>query len=276
MARNRRTSQPAFSMFAFQDIITSVTGICILLTLVLVLHWINSPAKANAPREFKRAAITELEGRIAAARTELTAANDILERINREYAEAIHASPTDIRREMALLDIRRKKLASERETLAHQQAEVELQLGTSRAMQLQARESLKALHAAGEAQELRAKVEQLRKENFLIYTAEARATRLAWIVEISGSRVHAQLVDNSKRPALFRDKDTDALLAKVLEWARTRDPRREYFMLLVRPSGVEAYERLVPNLVADGFRYGFDLIDEAAQIKIEAPQGATR
>jgi hypothetical protein len=275
MARSRRTSQAAFSMFAFQDIITSVTGICILLTLVLVLHWINTPAKATAPQEDRSVEASEIDRELAAARVELEALNQQLAELTRVSSEAARTPPENMNREASRLKDRVQELTADRNALIARHAKAEELAGDLRTTLLKTRESREATENSKESQEFRGKVEQLRKDNALIYAAETRATRLAWIVDITEGRLDARRIDGIGQRVEFSEGDADMLLDRFRAWTEERDARREYFMLLVRPSGVEIYQKLVPSLMASGFKYGYDLIAEDAQIRVQPAQGAT-
>ena len=50
MSRRRSARQSAFSLFSFQDIITSVTGIMVLITLLLAVELINR-TEASPPMQ---------------------------------------------------------------------------------------------------------------------------------------------------------------------------------------------------------------------------------
>ena len=50
MSRRRKSNDNPFTLFAFQDIITAVTGILILITLILSLSLVEQPQKHNQRR----------------------------------------------------------------------------------------------------------------------------------------------------------------------------------------------------------------------------------
>ena len=61
MARRRVVASTAFSLFSFQDIITSVTGIMVLVTLMLALELITrvqTSAPAQTAVQTKRVEVT--------------------------------------------------------------------------------------------------------------------------------------------------------------------------------------------------------------------------
>jgi hypothetical protein len=73
-------------------------------------------------------------------------------------------------------------------------------------------------------------------------------------------------------PTVFKG-NASARLAAFRAWARTRDRRGEYFVLLVKPSGIDAFDELHEALGKLGFDLGFDIVD-AAQTVIDDQTGA--
>jgi len=55
---------------------------------------------------------------------------------------------------------------------------------------------------------------------------------------------------------IFSDSAADQFIA----WIRKRDAGSAYLLILVRPSGLKAFETLRPQLAISGIPFGFDLV----------------
>ena len=79
MAARRNSNRAAFSLFAFQDIITSVTAIMVLLLLILALELVSRVANVGVSEEHRKAAqqlrasISEIEAELEAKRAQVDA-----------------------------------------------------------------------------------------------------------------------------------------------------------------------------------------------------------
>jgi hypothetical protein len=61
--------------------------------------------------------------------------------------------------------------------------------------------------------------------------------------------------------------------ADFLAWAQGRDRGREYFVLLIKPAGIEAFAEIQAELKRRGFDLGFDVL-AADQTAIDPLTGA--
>src|SRR5687768_7345021 len=96
MRRSQRTSP--FSLFSFQDIITCVSGIIILITLMLVLELVQR--RQRSPQVRTQAIASQLRTSIASAKAEVTKLKAALAKDSSRLEERAGVSVDLIRREI--------------------------------------------------------------------------------------------------------------------------------------------------------------------------------
>jgi hypothetical protein len=116
-----------------------------------------------------------------------------------------------------------------------------------------------------EAQETKAEVFS---QESAIYTFSDSVREKPWYVEVSGSGLRAH--GDNEETRVFQ---TPFEFAK---WATTRPAGKEYFVLIVRPSGAKNYGVAVFELEHEGYRYGVDLIGEKRELVFLSSQGKER
>lgn len=270
MSRRDRSQQP-FSLFAFQDIITSVTGIIVMITLILTLELLQR--EPDAPAAQTKRLIEQLRPALAAAEKEVAALAAQLAGGQSTLAEAAKLSPSrlekdryetvqavaQLERETAALESQAERLDRQRETQA---AEWNARAGD--------RATLEQLQA--ELAELKAEREQLERQNRVVYNP-TDAGQTAWLVEVAGDRLTAAQAGASAPPLAF-DATVSLLRQRAFfNWAEARAAEGGYFVLLVRPQGIKAFDALREGLRDRRLDFGFDLIGRDVVV-IDPAKGA--
>jgi hypothetical protein len=268
----RRTRNQAFSLFAFQDIITSVTGIIVLILLLLTLELIqleqlSTTLNPTASAEPLLKAIESLE-------QEIDSANRDLQRGNAEVSELATLTAHDARRQKSTLVQEIARLTAEIQRRQHQQQENLLQAEVLEVALTASSDSLSEIESLEEHIEaLRDQLEALEDKNRIIYNPNAKSKRRAWLVDISLDRIQVAELGKVAPPVVF-DQGWQPLRTGALQaWARTRNPRTEYFILLVRPKAVAVYKNVREELEKLHFDLGFDVIGDDAMV-IDPTTGA--
>ena len=249
---------PAVSLFSFQDIITSITGIMFLVVLLLLLFILEAEPEA-AGRE-PREKLKEAAARVEELRRQLdlnrAADHELLRKIG-EYR----------RNDPRLLQQRREELQRQARELS---AEAEL-AGLRRDLEAaeKRREELRLqLKAAGQREtELRGELEQaenreLRRRRLVPYTVDGDFGMDPVLAECGPDGIRAlALADKSvhdfRRPgALTYFESVEAFMS----WARTLDASRVYFCVLVKPAAFRYAEVTASQLQAAGFRRGLEVM----------------
>jgi hypothetical protein len=274
----RRGSAAAFSLFSFQDIITSVTAILILLVLILALELVTrrqqaaaaSPAASRASLQAAAAALEVLVGQLAAAvpsdeprplvrRTRSELERDI--RIVEDQAKQAAADAEAARavegqgRAMAAAAIARLEEVRETKEDVDRMKEV--------AAQVDAEATKLSLDNEKEAERLTQKRQELVEKPSpgaeLVFNAPENSGTQAWIVEVSSDGVTVvQLGTNQKRSL----GGAVGPGSPVSGWLAELDPKSDHALILVRPSGVGGVDDIRERLSDQGIPFGIDFIGE--------------
>lgn len=264
MGRRGQNSTP-ISLFSFQDIITSVTGIMILVTLMMTLELVQrtmtSPAVQTAVvtsevetrTQQMRQRIEELKGELERRRL----ASEVLQGIDpRNLAERLQ----EVERTAARVeqDVERIRTTAEQAERNHERAK-QTQTETERKRQQQKTLEEQLAAAADE-------LEQLKKTNRRIYNLDQGTAKKPWLIDVSARELRTAQVGVTAAPTVLRGNSPVELIAQLSAWLAARDPATEYLVLLIRPSAAELYVALRGEVERQGFELGFDLLGEGQTV----------
>jgi len=271
MARRRKSSP--FSLFSFQDIITSVTGIIILLTLMLALELItrDPTAKSSGAAE----SVSQLDQSIREAEAEVARLEELLKRGTDMAEELAAASPQqlnrakqEVEREIVRLEAELVELDHKERAKRRDQEEAESQNKDRQ----KDRDTLKQLEST--AQVLVDKLKDLKEKNRLIYNPSRDTGKQAWLVDVAPDKISVACLGRAAASTLFEQSSSSARVRAFLEFINKREPSSDYFVLLVRPAATEVFDELRTKLEKRGFELGFDLIG-AQQTVIDPAAGTS-
>lgn len=259
MARSRRQrGQAAFSLFAFQDIITAVTGIIVLITLILALELLHRETTAAAVAPMQPAItsqqVSELDEEIRSLKVSLAANQAILQEAASLPAEEI----VNLRRHsQEQLDRLQRQLAHRKQEL-QQSFEKRKRAETSQIANAAERKA----HLNEQRRKLREAIQELSDSNQVIYNTNPNASKRAWLVDLQSDVIRVGRPRQADRATAFRARGQGQRVADLLRWARQRDRQNEYFVLLVHPGAIKVYREVRAKLQADGYQLGYDLLPE--------------
>lgn len=280
MSRRGRSKDVAISLFSFQDIITSVTAIMILLVLILTLELVTRVATKGMAAEDRRVAqelkrsVTEMEQRLEQLRKEAAAAqaaaSDAAGFSAKETAEkqaraerAAKELQEEIRRlEVQLRDAQSSRRSAEGRLAASQTDDPEATAARAR----EADERAAQMEAANREEQRRQESEAKRASDgtaaarTLVFNAPPGTTLEPLLVEIAKDGLVAVGPDGES-PRRFA-WNLLGLPAGFGDWLKGRNKSREYVVLILRPSGVERYDSVREAVVSAGFDVGTELIGE--------------
>ncbi len=262
----RRPHENPITLFSFQDIVTSVTGILILMTLLLTVALVTrefaSPARATAAiAETASHVLQDTQAEIAALRQRYQAESAALSQLADIAPAQVQREVFDLRQELNSLGL---QVGALRESREH--AEASRREWNDRARGFEELESrLQSLQQ--EIERLAAERQRLMEEDRLIFNPQPSISKTAWLVDLGPAEVIVARVGVREKPQAFPN------VAALLRWARTRGPQNDYFVLLVRPGGISAYETVFVALRDAGYDLGVDLIAES-QTVIDPENGA--
>ena len=295
----RSLNGPAISLFSFQDIVTSVTAILILLVLILTLELI-----ANKCREAAADPTQTREG-LAAAIAELEAVLDRLQkstpskpvRVVGQPVAALEREERVLRDQLAWAEDRRDR-AEQVQAAAEEMLESAIaalheqqQAAAEKAEEMAAeRNAVEADHAAAvkAATDLDARsegmerdAEQMRRANAekrgrlddrsreiddlpkpgteLVFRRPANREQEPWLLEVTNEGF-AALRLGSGRVERLRPGCGEG--SEFRQWAGRLAANRDYVLILARPSGVESAQQARAVLEERRIAFGLDFIGE--------------
>lgn len=285
-SRLRNLSSTKISFFAFQDIITSVSGILILVALMLSTELDSLEGDPTNPVDPAR---VETLNQLLSRQQELDGQIGHL----REMLATVETSPTisKIENDIAALE---KKVVQANVTWSNQQAQVESALRsaaqrnsllglTELSMKVQAaRRDSEALaeSEAKQKQETRQLEEQVRAAQSRLLRARQREGNL-WLVPdrnatskepilvtVSGAGGILERFDRPSERIQLSSSTGEAELTRRLREFKSND---QYLLFLIRPSGILLFETWVEVAREKGFEVGFDAISEHQSVHFSPP-----
>jgi hypothetical protein len=271
------------SFFSFQDIITAVTGILILVTLILTLYLDQSPPVTDAERELKRTlttALTELTHVTTANQQHQTNLSLLATAPSPERLQA------DIRELQGQLASQSNRLTQVAASLAAREAEA-----TTRAEQLglaglrersdQLVEAVNEHSRTNETlvaelqrmerqhQDLEARIQALNREHKLWLIPDTTpGGKEAVLVTVASTNVTCQRFNQTTNRMQFPAEEAEGGLSRCF---RLWNPERDYLVFYVRPSGIDLFLRCQELAKRAGFQVGYDAVEEDRQLVFNSP-----
>lgn len=259
-----RNNGPAISLFSFQDIITSITGIMFLIVLMLMLLMLeldSIPADGSAvdPQ------LDELRRTAASLRTEASRQEADTADLMKQLDELRKLDPAELekRRNKLLEEIRRLAAGASNldEAALRQKREAEEFAARRKTIEEETRQlsesiKLKQQYAARLRKEVdRLAAEKLQRDRLIPYTVSRSSGKTPVLIECSAKGFRAMALGEDTPPA-----DFPAGGEELLKWAKRRNPDEVFFFLLAKPSAFLQTELLADRLAAAGYDRGREVM----------------
>ena len=268
MKRKRAAGAP-ITLFSFQDIITSVTGVLLLLMLLLAVEL--TQRRPSSPADSSNRIAAEIEAAIDEAQAEIARLTTLLSSLGAEAETAVGYTLFSAQEERTATDDQIETLEIKLEQLGRQRALAENQL-----QEMEAKRGARARDAdrleiiehetAGAEQEF----EDLQTGNRVLYNTDSTDGQKVYLVELFPNEILVAAAGERARPQRFTDgRATDEFLA----WAITQSNTAARFMLIVHPGSTEAFGQIRERLDSSNFTIGFDLLPDGKNA-IDPERGA--
>jgi hypothetical protein len=265
MAR-RRSAIPRFSLFVFQDIITCVTGIMLLLTLVLALRLVESSAAAP-PAQTKRL-VEQLGVELESMVDETTQLEGQLRQQQKILDSGALVDTATLANHQADLDDRQKRLRSNMSRLQQQQQQVEdRKKKIELVQQSRSSETQEIQDLQQQITRASSELEEMQTENRVFFNPAPGSNRTPWLVQFDDGEILAAEMGKSALPQSFKTP------AAFLQWSRQQSKGSVLFILLVKPDAIEDYHVSFDTLKKEGYSVGIDVLTKD-QHAINATSGA--
>jgi len=281
MARRRKIAAQKVSFFAFQDIITAITGILILVTLILTL-FINNPSafsKGDGTREDPlMTELNETLEELSRINSENKARQMLLtdaasapntERLDQEI-DTIKRQVSDVKRE---LELTQKKLTHKQ----FEAAALAAQLGLTK--NDKEKESLSELEDENENMQTTVLDMKKRMESII------RAKNQLWLIPDNTPQTKDNLmivvskdgasVEKFAAPETKIEFKGSTAPGDFLTAMRKWNPQAAHLVFYVRPSGIRLFNFCKAKALEAGFTVGYDAIEEDKRLMFGDTPGAS-
>ncbi len=281
----RQTRKPGVSFFAFQDIITAVVGIFILITLIMVLELLEKVDAAARTPAGDAATIERLIDQTRAdadaIEAELASSRERQSRENRAIAMSAWASEEELQKQLEEQGRRNRQLSEQVTAVRRQLEDAQSRL---KAATLQADAEVRDIESQIEAMQstladINERTEGLKGEDSPLYNDTLADGRALVIIRLGDHP------DSSRQISMREgDRQTDRSFNEIdslIDAIKRRDARRSHYMVLIAPGGAKDFQglreyfdstyqtSLFGRQETDGsIRYGFDVIGSENDIKL--------
>ncbi|MDO5309624.1 MAG: hypothetical protein Q4G03_09070 [Planctomycetia bacterium] len=267
----RGGSRSSISLFSFQDAITSVCGVVVLVTLMLAVELTKRVEDATSDSVVDAQKVQQTQEAVAQLQARLQQAQEA-EQDDPRWRLA------GVTYKQAQYDLQRAQDALDAAKDANEQAKKELEELQSQREKNQdkvaARERVQTQLERLQDQTSRLKeqiatvVATTGREVAFVYAADV--SEKPWFVETAGTKLRVHDPEGLAPPCDYSS------VKKFMSWAKTRKDRREFFVILARPSGVELAQELESELTQINARFGVDLLGENVAIRFASNQKTER
>lgn len=267
---SKKDDSPAISLFSFQDIITSITGIMFLVVLLLILLIFESTPAENRPSGEDRKDIRELRQQIIRLQQMLIQDRRREDDLKKRIAEQQKLP-------MAVLEKKKIELETHFSQLRQQQKQLNDELFRLQNMEKATADMIAQLRqkqqtVTGELDEAKLKQLQLKKvvEKLQKDLQIAKQT-VKFSVESAADKRHllAELGNDGFQVLDFSDKRTydlrkpgasgDEKRQAFLDWVKTRDRYSEVVSVILSPGNLKEWIPLSTQLRKLHFSHGLEL-----------------
>jgi hypothetical protein len=275
MARSRRRSGARVSFFAFQDIITSVSGILIIIVLLMVLMVEEAP-----PGEGKGSPHAGSAQRLAGVTAALDQIREDIKKFQAVLKGLITAPrPEEIQKEIKLLEEEIAKLEAQvKEKNIH--VDFHVMPPSEQAGELADAKAINQAidkELAGKTDE-RDKLLDLKREleadiskarnNVFITAGNPDDNKTPAILIVSGKGLEQFSIGKNEPEASHDAAATPAAFKQLLG---ALDPAGKYVLFYIKPSGIQLFGQLLEEVRKTQFAVGYDALAENATPKFGPP-----
>lgn len=271
------------SLFAFQDVIFSVTGVVIVIALLLALQ-IDKVKVHAEPKGISTDSdpVTASPEHLNALESELADARILLDQLQAARGASVAAG--ELEAEIATLEARiSSRLKASQKLSANLGGLADTEELKSEAVEIarlsfeiqRCREKLHDLTPSNV--EKSASVQELEKQvkevEATVLGAKAKGRELRLIPGKSDTTKEPIVVDVSDRKIIVRrfgraESAEIRSINRFVEYCSRFKPTEHFFVFFFRPSGTEQFEDLRQAARRDGFEVGYDAIEENTKLKL--------
>ncbi len=238
--RRRRGGDAPVSFFSFQDVLLSLIGITIVVTVILFLQITRTAVLRVADAE-KRSAKEE-DAAAAIERNELDDRVVLLEAAIRKAQQRPDTDPlakrTNLRAELL-------EAGADLETLKRQSEELARQLRELTLLSPDALELRESIELMARRDELVTELGETGRRRRISYIIDTATTAIPVLLEVSADRIVFSELAADSMPQRLSGGTADARIKQALDhYRRTTRGRAAYLLIVLKPSGIDSYWKL--------------------------------
>ncbi len=267
----RKASGPSVSFFAFQDIITSVVGIFVLITLIMMVELVqrkgSTPASTKLLEDSHSSVIADLMLQVEKLESRSKKLDSISTKIGSvqvfnkdEIAKELRASIQSLNEQIERTDQRKREI----QRIIDSQIKLQASLQSETVQRSRDREELAKL--LKELGRLDSKIGEMDSDAPLIFKSKSLDGRTVVVVDVA--RDETVLLDlDADRRTTIRGKDSER---EFKNWIAKHSKGNFHYFLLIRPNGASNFDTLRSSLDESGASYGYDLLDQDRTIRLRS------
>jgi hypothetical protein len=240
------------SLFSFQDIITATTGILILLALVLALSVIIQGAESEIESDFADDSQIALRDNLI---KEVASINQVLRELDESASKWVGLSPRELQSKINTEQLKAEQLkediADYKAALINQQKQFVDSKYEKKTADLQQQIN----QQKDEISKAVAKLKNLKLADRIVYNFRSN-TKTPWLVQIADTEIVACKLGSNSKPLEFK------FAFELNKFASSVNQANQYFVLFVKPSGIDNYRTINGYLRNENFDLGLELIGE--------------
>jgi hypothetical protein len=269
MARSRRRANP-FSLFSFQDIITSVMGIILLAALLLAVELVTRKHGASPSTEISQVSSIVAEN-VSTIRADIAELKKELASMQNDSLAAAGTLVVESESRKKIAQVQSMRMQAELAKLTAYSKERGAELARVEATSFDRRDERRKLELLeAEIRSTIAELEELRSSDRLFYNAIPGMSKESWLIDVSAENIRVGSLPIGQARQSPRLLHTFADVDAALEFMKDLSADGHYFLILVRPSGIDRFDELLTELRERRFDIGFDVIDEDQTVFTES------
>ena len=255
MSRRRQRKNP-FSLFAFQDIITAVTGIMLLITLMLTLELVERKTKAlqaSSPSDSSTAVAISAE-ELARLESEVAALQKQSAQIQSENAMLAQYDARQLREEW-------QKIQQSNEEDHEKIRRLKKVISDTDSRREEIRNAQDpTVDVPKKIEQIQEKLKKIKSSRRIFIKGAQGSTKTNWLVEVTAKGLKVAPLGRTTPPSAFSDAN------QFKQWLARRDQDADHFVLFVQKGGVKLYKQASQVLEQGGYSKGFDVLQQADHI----------
>lgn len=272
---SKKDDSPAISLFSFQDIITSITGIMFLVVLLLLLLIFESDPVSTPQKQSEKdkQAMQTLAEEIKNLKTQIDSLKNQRKDLEKQLAEYQKMPPEMIEAEKIKLEELVKKLSEEN-------IKLKLSLNQAQQHELQTVNNIKNIETAykntvkniekdtkivkeknEEVKKLEKRLETIKKT--VVFSVEQNSDRKPLLAEFTANGfIVLDFAADQTHDLRLQSKDINAAFDKFIEWVKQRDRHSESLSIILNPSSLKYWDIISLKLKELNFRHGLELLPD--------------